>query len=249
MANDRGERAAGQHRLAGCSERLAYPCWLHCLELFEQSLERWECLDELGRGLLADTWYSWDVVGRISDQRLVLGEPLRREPIPFEDCLPVVDTVITEALTTRQDNANALVDQLKEIGIAGDDQDVQSLFDSLASECSDEVIRFVPFRCNDRYRQRVKQLTNAVELSLEVVRGLRPVRLILTEKVLPKAFPTIEADDHVIGLEVVQYLEQHAGETENDMRRLAAARCQCRRKRMVGTIGETVSIDEDQCGT
>ena len=66
-----------------------------------------------------------DIVGRVADQRLVIGDVLGSKTIAGMDRGRIEVAQISEALRARQNDCRVLVDELQQIAVAGDDDHPQ----------------------------------------------------------------------------------------------------------------------------
>ena len=140
------------------------------------------------------------------------------------------------------------VDELREVLVAGDDDDVPAALARAARERADDVVRLDPGLLDDRHRERARHVAHERELRLQVVRRLGAVRLVAAGRSRSgRLAPGVEDERDVRRRVLAQRLEQHRREPVGGVGRHALRRREVR-DRVVGAEDEARAVDEGQRG-
>ena len=145
----------------------------------EQRIQRAEVADQLRRGLLADAGHARDVVGRVALERLVVDHLVGPQPEPLVDLRDVVHHRVLDA-GARRHQPDPRRDELEHVEVDGDDRRLEVVARvELLRDRPDDVVGLVALHLVDRDPERLDDLADLRELVAEVVRHLRPGRLVL----------------------------------------------------------------------
>src|SRR5690606_10769142 len=98
VTHDGRQFAALEREVLVVCQSVARSRWCDLVNVLVKLFERSVLLDQGLRGLLSDSRNSWDVVGLVADERLVLRQSFWSEPVALNDRLPVEQSVFSEPL-------------------------------------------------------------------------------------------------------------------------------------------------------
>ena len=151
--------------------------------------------------------------------------------------------------------ADALLDELGDVGVHGDEVGLDSLPGGLGSERAHEVVCLVVVLLDHRYAERLDHLAAALELAVELlalVVGHRDARRLvgLGDLVAERDRALVERDDDVRGFEFGEHREEGVGEAEGGADEFAGgADAEGFRQLLHGVVGavdDGVPVDDDE---
>ena len=125
-----------------------------------------EALDQLDRTFVADAGRAGNVVDGIAAQGHHVDDLLRRHAENFLDLGGIADQVILR----RIQHADAVVDQLHHVLVAGDDEDGVALVSRLVRQRADDVVGFEAGHLEDRNAIRLERAADVRHLLRQVGR-------------------------------------------------------------------------------
>ncbi len=245
VAYDRRQVLALRRRRAVLGEGVPRPCRRDFSLAFEDGLQRAERGDQALRRLVADARHAGDVVRRVANQRLVVRHELRAEPVAVEHGGGVEFADVAEAAGARQHHEHVILDQLEQVGIAGDDHDPVAIGGERAGQAADDIVRLVVLDLLDRDPEGGDQLLDAADLLDQVRRGRRAGSLVVLVEIVPEGPAAFERDDDVIGLSRIDDVEQHRGKAVDGVGLFAGGRRHRGRQGEVRPKNQSVAIDQD----
>ncbi len=132
-------------------------------------------LEQLHGGLLADPLHARNVVGAVTDQREVVDDPFGRNAEPFAG-IRLIDPLFLDgrlAAASRVEQRDSRTDQLVKVFVARDDDGLQPVGDRVLRECRHDIVGLVAVDRDDRYVERIEDLTDPFERTVEVLLQLR----------------------------------------------------------------------------
>jgi hypothetical protein len=153
-------------------------------------------LDQLGRGLVADSGDAGQVVGGVAAQGGEVDVAPGRHPVALLHGRLVVDGGVGDAAPGHHHpDPGLVVDELEVVPVPGDDQHRQPLVPGLLDQGRDQVVGLVPGDLDHRDPQGGQHLTDQRHLRAEVVRGGPAVGLVPVVDVVTVGRPAqVEAD-------------------------------------------------------
>jgi hypothetical protein len=220
---------------------------LDLVDPLDQLRERTELIDPLRGRLLTDTRDARQVVRRVAAQRREVGVLRRRQPVLLEDLLRGEPGQLGHTLRRIQ-HRRVLGHQLEGVTVTRDDQHIEALGLGLRGERRDDVVGLETVHREPLRVHRVQHLADQLDLPLELVRGLRPVRLVLGELLgAPRLARDVERHREMRGRLVAQRVRQHRRETIDGVRRLARRGGEILRgQREERAVGQRVPVHEHQ---
>jgi hypothetical protein len=207
------------------------------VDVLEQAVEAAVGVDELRRGLLADTGHAGKVVARVAAQRRVRDVERRRDARLLGDAGFVVERVVADAAPVVEDLDVRVLDELVAVAVARDHDRLDALVARPGREGGDDVVGLVAGELDHRHRQRGEHLAHQAHLLAEDVGCRRSVGLVgLDRLVAERRLGPVEGHGDVIGLVITQQVDQHRGEPEHRVGDLTS------RGRHVGGQGEERAI-------
>ena len=205
----------------------------------QQGIEITELLDELRRRLHADARHPRHVVDRVAGQRLDFDHLLRA------DTELLLHLLRPDRLAVhRIEHLDAGADKLHQILVGGDDRHLRSCLAGQPRVSRDEVVRLPAFQLDAGDVEGAHRLADQRKLRQQFVRRIGPVRLVLGVEIVAKgALGGIEDHRDVVGVSVVQQLQQHVGEAEDGVDG-RAVRPGERRQLMEGAEDEARAVDQ-----
>ncbi len=209
--------------------------------------------DELTCRLVADAGDAGHVVGRVADERQVVGDEARlhaqslgcvldAHPLLFDRC---------RAATAGVEQPDARSDQLLEILVPRHDDHVHARVASLGRQRADDVVGFVALERQNRNVVRLQQLTDALHPAIEVrlqllgeffARGLVGGIALVSERQTGVVHPT-----EVLGLVLLEQSVEKVDDAPGSGRVLATTGGERPRdQREERAVDERVAIDEEK---
>ncbi len=235
-----GDQLLGDAGLLGEVDQVLPPLrLLDVARMGQQVLQRAVDADELGRGLDADPRHAGHVVDAVAGERLHVDHLLG----PDTELLlhlggadrPVLDRI---------EELHLVGDELHQVLVRGDDGDGGARLHRRLGIGGDEVVGLVVVALDARHREGVGRLAHQCELRDQVVGRRRPVRLVgLVDAAAEGEARGIEHHGDMVGVGLLQQLQQHVGETENGAYG-RTVRPRQRRQRVIGPEDEARAVDE-----
>ncbi len=245
VADDPGQLAAEERLLTTLLEPVA-EAGGYLVQVLVDPLQGSVLLEQPGGGLLAHAVDTGDVVRLVAHEGLVVHQLVRAEAlVALLHLLDVVDDGVGEAPAGGQ-HPGALIDQLEQVHVAGDDERIDVLVLGLPGEGPEEVVGLVPFLLEDGDVQGLHDRPDAVHLRAELVRHLGAVGLVLGVDLVAEGAPLVEGHGDVGGLLVAQDVQQHGRESVDGVGQLALRGLEIVGQRVVGAVGEGVTVDQNQ---
>ncbi len=194
---------------------------LDLVDPLHQLGERTELVDPLRGGLLAHPRNARQVVRRVAAQRREVRVLLRCEPVLLHHLLRRVARQLRDALRRIQ-HRDIVGDQLEGVTVARDDRHLEPLRRRLLRQRRDDVVGLEALHREPLRAHRVEHLADQLDLPLELVRGLRAVRLVLGELLrAPRLARHVEGHREMRRRLITQRVRQHRREAVHRVRRLA----------------------------
>ena len=133
-------------------------------------------LDQVSRAFWPDTCHTGDIVGRIPLDRLDLDQLFGRHTVFCFDRLGRIHHRTVEVLG--EAHGNAVIDQLQAVSVTGRDNAGIPRIDTGLGECTQNIIRFVPFTGHDPITEVGEQLFQRRHLLMQLLRHPLAVRFI-----------------------------------------------------------------------
>lgn len=206
--------------------------------------------DPLGGRLLADARDARQVVRRVAAQGREVGVLLRAQSVLLLDLGRGEAGQLRDALGGVQ-HGGVIAHELEGVAVAGDDQHVEARGLGLGGERGDDVVRLEAVHGEPYGVHRVQQLTDQLDLTLELVGRLGAVRLVLGEVLgAPGLAGHVEGHGEMRGRLVAQRVRQHRREAVDGIGRLAArGREVLRGQREERPVRQGVPVHEEQART
>jgi len=145
----------------------------------------------------------------------------------------------------RVQDTDVIGNQLKRVRIARGDNGLETLRGGLCRQGTQQVVRLIALLDQDRNAEGVYQLVDAFQLRTQVVRRLRPGRLVLVIGLMAKGAARIKGGDYVVWLHVRDSLQQDVRKAKGRVAGLTFRRGQ-RRDGVVGAVRQRMAIQEQQ---
>ena len=241
VAVDRRELLREAGLLGVLDQPLSIALALDLRRVLEQRLERAVLRDQLRRAGLADARHAGDVVDAVAEQRHHVGHLLGRHTEVLAHAL-AVEALLAQRVVDR----HAVVHELHQVLVEGDDGHLVSRFGSTAGDRAEHVVRLVARRLEDRDAVGLDQPADVRNLRAQVVRHRRAVRLVLGVALLAhRGAGDVERDAHQVRLLLAEQLVEHLREAEGGVGRLALAARE-RRQREKRSEDRRVTVDQEQ---
>ena len=188
--------------------QLGAPARLDLVQVGIDVVEGGVLAEQVFGGLLAHAGHARDVVGRVADDGLIVHHLLRADA---ELAHHVVggDVILVVA---RQIDDGALVHQLQQVAVAGDNFDAQSLRGAPAGGRAEHVVGLEAFHFEARDVEGVHHLADALDLRAQVVGHLGARSLVFGVDIVAEGLAGIEGHRQVIGLFLLVDAQEFAGE-------------------------------------
>ena len=184
----------------------------------QQLLDRTVGGDEIARALLADAGNALDVVDRIPHQREHVYDLRRRDP---ELLLHAVG-VVPRAIFLRVVNGDAVVHQLEEVLVTGDDGDLEPGFDGPFGKRADHVVGFEAREGENRDAEGFTRFVDPRNLLGEIRRHRGAVGLVVGRHLGPECRAgQVERRGDVLRRMIGDELAQHRHEDVDRVGRFA----------------------------
>ena len=210
-----------------------------------ERVERPRCLQQSRRGLLSNARNAGKVIRRIAFEAAIVGQPLRIEAEALANRHRIVTAELADAASRRQ-HGRALVDDLQQIEIAGDDQRLLAALFGLSRQRGDYVVGFLSFDFDDRNTVRIENPAHQRELAAQLVGHHAALRLVFgIERHALGRHSFIECRENVRRFFVGDELVEHHRETVGGIDRHSAARVE-RGQREKGPVDQAVGVEQHQ---
>ncbi|MNM91469.1 hypothetical protein D3C81_1037670 [compost metagenome] len=146
------------------------------LQIGKNSINIMVLLNKLNRCLLANSAYTRIVITRIAHKSLNINNLPRQQLLLFHQAVRGIDHVIPMAFL-HNNNAGAVIDELKHIVISGQYKDIHVLA-VYRGKGTDAIISLVTFCANVRNAQTVHDFKNNRELGDQIIRCFRAVTFV-----------------------------------------------------------------------
>ena len=211
----------------------------------QQPVESAELGDEAPRALLAHPGDALDVVAGVSHQREDVDHLVR----PHPELLPHPGLVEPRAIVPRVEDVDPVVDELKEVLVAGDDGDVEPRLDRPRGEGADDVVGLEAPAGDDGHAEGRARLVYPGDLLDEVGGHRTPVGLVVGRELVAEGRPLqIESGRDELGGLLGHQLAQHGDEAEHRVGRASVGARQPP-DRVVGAVHLGVAVDEEETGS
>ncbi len=247
VAHDRRQKLAPPGLVDAGGQRVLCPCRGDLVQVGDDLLDPAVLADKcLGR-LFADPGHAGDVVRGIADQRLVVGDVLRPEPVAGMNRRRIEIAQIAKTQRARQDDRRVVVHELEQIAVAGHDDDPHiALLGADAGEAADDIVRLVPFALLDGDVERVDELPHPLDLGPQIVGHGAAIRLVLGVLIVAEGPPAFHGDDGVLRIFPPQHVEQHRRESEDRVDDFPLRSRNLVLDRVVGAENQPVAIHQQQ---
>ena len=177
VADQFGELTIGLHRRQVCAQCVA-DLALHLVDMIDEGGQRAVLPNPLRGRLLPHARDAGKVVAGVTTQRRIVRILRRGQAVLLLHLGRGEPRQIRDALA-RVEHRHRVVDQLQRIAVAGDDQHRVALGVGLGGERGDDVVGLVPLDRHHRDTQGVEHFLGEVDLTVELVRRLGSLRLVL----------------------------------------------------------------------
>ncbi len=214
------------------------------VEIRVDALHRAEPNQELGRGLVADTGHSRDVVRGVALEADEVGHELRPDAVALHDPLGGVDDHVRDPARGHHD-AHVLGGELERIPVGRDDADPVAGRLRLGRQRADDVVGLLARDAEVAVAERLDDRLEVRHLLAQQV-GHRPAMgLVLGVQLDARRRLLVPGHEHRCRAVVGQELHQHVGHPEQRVRREPVHRLQLLRQRVEGAVGEAVAVDQE----
>jgi hypothetical protein len=194
--------------------------------VLDDRVERTVLADPLAGGLRADLLDARHVVDGIADERQVIDDPLRRHAELLLHARGVEPFV-----AHRVDERDVLVDELREVLVAGRHDGLHSVRRRPPGERRDHVVRLDALDLDHRPAERPRGLVDRLDLQGEVVGHRLAVGLVLGVHVVAEGLSLgVEHAREIVRMDLLAQRAQHADESADRPGRLAARGPQIRKR-------------------
>ena len=230
-----------QPRLVGMFDQIvAHFGWLHVGRSGEHTFQIAKFLNELGRGLRADTRHTRNIVDAVPHQRKDIANLLRPDA-EFLDHLLGADALVFH----RVEHIDARLDELHQVLVRRHDGHMPTRTTRRLGIACDHIVGLDIILLDHRQGKRTRGIADHRKLGTQILWRFGPMRLVQIVNLVAKRLRAfVEHDCHMrrtVGLvQVIGKLPQHRGITINRAHRLAAN---------VGQGRQSVISAEDVRGT
>ncbi len=191
-----------------------------------QRIERTIGVEPLGGGLRADLVDARHVVDAVSDQRQVVDDARRRDAELRRNTRD-----IERFAAHRVHQRRALVDQLREVLVAGRDHGSQAMLCGLACERADDIVGLDALDFDDGPAECPYRRVDGLDLGHQIIRHGGPIRLVFGVQVVPEGLTLgIEDARNVVGRNLLAQRAQHSDESADRSGGLAGSGSQVRQR-------------------
>ena len=140
-----------------------------------------------------------------------------------------------------------VLDQLVAIAVTGDNGDIPAGVAGLGGQSGDHIVGLVALSGGHREPEGVNQLPDQVQLLVEAVLLLLPVRLVRREPLVAESTAgQVEGHGDAVGLVLAQQRGQHLGKAEDGVRLLAGPRDHVARDGEERPVGQRIPVEEEE---
>ena len=207
----------------------------------DHAFERAVLGDPLRRRLRADLLDAGNVVDRIADEGEVVDDPLGRNAELGGDALDVEPLV-----AHRVDERDVGVDELRQVLVAGRDDDLEAALGGHARDRADRVVGLDAGDGEDRPAEQLDRLDDRLDLLREVVGHRRPRRLVLGIPVVAEGLALVVEDARAVRGRVLLAQQLHHRDDALDRSGRDAAGAAQVGKRVIGAVEVARAVDEQQ---
>ncbi len=215
---------------------------------FEERVERTELRQPLDRRLLPHLRDAGQVVARLSDEGSDVGVVVGRQAVLLDDRLGCVALELRDALHVRVQERHVICDELDRIAVAGTDEHVEALCGALGRECREDVVGFDALLRQHGHVHRREALLQQGDLTLELGRRLRPIRLVLGVLLGAEGVTRrVERDGEVRRLLGLEKVDEHRQEPVDAIGVLPVLRREVvDREGEEGAVGQRMAVDDEK---
>ena len=204
-------------------------------------------VDQLGRGLLADTRDAGQVVTRIAAQRGVLRVLGRCDAGPLGDAGLVVERVVADTAAVVEDLDVGVADELVGVAVAGHDHDVIAAGDGLLGGGGDEVVGLPAGQLAGGDAEGIEDLAHEAHLLTQDVRGRLAVGLVRrVGQVTERLLRPVERHQDGVGLLLLEHVDEHRREPEHGVRQLPTGRRHVLRQGEERPVRQRVPVEQQE---
>jgi len=213
------------------------------------AIERRKLLEQGDGRLLTDSGYPGDIIRLVTNDGLEIHHLVRPHAQLFDHVL-LGDVVL---IVSCQIDRRALVHQLQQITVTGDDLHAQPLGLGPARHRAKHIIRFEALHLQPRDIERVHQLADALDLRPQVFRHFGARGLVLWIDLVAEGLAGVESHCQVVGLLLFQDSQQLPREAVRagggfTFRGLPARARRARREGEVHAVRQRVTVDQIEGG-
>ena len=168
-----GRQAAAEVGVVAASRQLLAHAFGQFIQVGIDALQGIVFLQQADGRLFANASHAGDVVGGIADQGLVIHHLVGAHAQVLQHIFGKIIFGIGAALAG-QIHQDALVDELQQVTVAGDDLDAKALRGQLVSQAAEHIVGLVAFQLEARDIEGVYKLPDAFHLRAQVIRHLGP---------------------------------------------------------------------------
>ncbi len=247
VADELGEPAVELHGGQVLAQRVA-DLALDGVDMVDQLAQRAVLADPLRGRLLPHPGDAGQVVARVAAQRREVGV-LRRGEVVLRCHLLRREASHLADPALRVQDGDVVGDQLQGVSISGTDQDVQAGGRGLGGDGGDDVVGLEPGGGEGRDAQRVEHLPDQGHLAAEVLGRLAAAGLVALVGLAAERLPRhVEGDGHVRRFLVTHQVDEHRGEPEDGIGRLAGGgRHVDLAQGVERPVGQRVAVQQQQC--
>ncbi len=206
-------------------------------------------LIHLAAVLLPDPGHARQVVAALPDQGGQVGVAGRSDAVAFLDHGRRHPDQLGDP-AHRIEDRHLVGDQLQGVSVTAADHHLPAGQAGLPGQRGDHVVRLVVLLLQDLDPHRGQDFLDQRDLTGELLRGGRPVGLVLREGLTAEGLPgDVERDRDVVRLLVPQDVDQHGREAVDGVRGLPGGRGEVlRRQREEGSVGHRMAVHEQESG-
>ena len=222
-------------------QRVSHALALDLIGVGQDLLQAAEPFDEAGCRLLADATHTRDVVGRVADQRQVVGDVPGIDPEALDGVLRGDPLLVDSrgSAAARIEEVRHVIDELIEVLVARHDHGPYALLRRLSGQRPDHVVRFPVGDLDHGNAEGFHDFAHPGQRGGHLVGHLLSRGLVLRIDFRAVAVTGVQHHPHVVGIVVLHESDQKAGEAERSRGVFAA-----RGGQRPADHGEERAIDE-----
>lgn len=206
--------------------------------------------EEADSGFFADAAHAGDVIRGVADEGFVVYDLIGADAEFFDHIFGGEVFGVAEGFAFGQADEDAVIHELEEVAVAGDDFDADPARGGFAGDTAEHVVGFVAVHFEAGDVEGVYHLPDAFDLHGEVVGHFFPRAFVFGEEIIAKGSAYVEGDHEVVGAVLLEVAQKDAGKPVDARGRFAFGGCPARgrlgaaREGEVSAVGEGVAVYE-----